>query len=204
VTTPYSAENPFERLEALENATYEVPGYAFSRLVPEVFDEQHHISPSMAYIMELTDEEEQKFNTFLDETVNQIRNIEREKVSIKTGRDGVETIIISSFKDQGNDFRADLLNHIEDDLGHERRQIFEMITINQPSTFANYGQESIVLKNPQVELLNGHREIVTLEVGTILDEGTGNERFEGGEVTLTPNAFRKRYGHLYELDGLSK
>lgn len=200
VTVPYSRDEPLTRLEALEKVRYQVPGYAFAHLVPEVFNRENHISPSMSYIMELSDDEEQSFNKLLDNSVEKIREIESKLVQVEKGKDGMATIVVPSFSDAGNTVRTELLEHIESNLGHERRQIFEMIMINQPAAFGGYGERSLALKNPEFELVNGHRKIITLQVGTIVDAGTDDERFEGIERTFVPEAFEKRYGHLFELE----
>jgi len=156
VSLPYLPEDPFPRLEALENAHYQVPGYALAHLVPQVFDANNHISPSMSYIMELSDEEEQSFNALLDRSIEKIRKIENELAEIQMSEDGTETVVVSSFTDDGNVIRGGLLNEIESQLGYERRQIFEMVMINQPAAFGSYGEKSLALKDPQFELVDGH------------------------------------------------
>jgi len=199
VKVRYDSEDPFPRLEALEKAQYSVPGYAFANLVPHLFDDENHISSSMSYLMGLSDDEEQQFNALLDQVEVNIKQAEGESVSVKQELSGGETLVLPAFPDSGNAIRKTLLERIETDFGYERRQLFEMILINQPTAFGNYGQKDLALRNPQFELVNGHRKVITLEMGTLVDAGTEDERFEGVERAFSLEAFKKRFGHLYEL-----
>jgi len=200
VKVRYDSEDPFPRLEALEKAQYSVPGYAFANLVPYLLDDENHISSSMSYLMGLSDDEEQQFNVLLDEVAGNIKQVEGKSVSVKQELSGGETLVLPAFPDSGNAMREALLERIETDLGYERRQLFEMILINQPAAFGNYGQKDLALRNPQFELVNGHRKVITLEMGTLVDAGTKDERFEGIERAFSLEAFKKRFGHLYKLD----
>lgn len=197
---PYNPANPVERLQSLERVRYNVPGSAFTRLVGKIFDENDNISASMSSLMELSLDESDYFNGILDDTAAQIREIEAQAVSGQLEPNGELTLVIPSFTDRGAAIRSQLLNQIENELGPDRRYMFEMMLLQKPSSFGSFGSEPMAVRNPMFEMANGWREIVTIDIGKMVDVGTEDERFEGVRKSYQLEAFRKRYGHFFKLD----
>ncbi|MEO0793872.1 MAG: hypothetical protein AAFX93_01845 [Verrucomicrobiota bacterium] len=196
----FDPDNPVERLQALETVRYELPGSAFNRLVPDAFDDEHHISAEMRALMDLSEEETEQLNGMLDRSMMELRAIEEAQVVARVGKNGELTFTIPPYPDQGLKVRAALLRNIESGLGESRRHLFEMMLIQKPSSFGNFGKDTIAVRNPTFETVNGWREIVTIQVGKMVDIGTEDERFEGVERAFLPAAFQKRYGHFFDFE----
>ncbi len=73
-----------------------------------------------------------------------------------------------------------------------------MMLLQKPSSFGSFGGEAVAVRNPAFETVNGWRQIVTIDMGKIVDAGTSDERFEGVRKAYQLEAFLKRYGHLFE------
>lgn len=200
VDIPYDPTNPVERLQALEKMRYNVPGSAFSRLVENTFNRNNYISAPVSALMELSIDESDHLNRILDDTVSKMRAIEAQLVYDRVEPNGDVTLVIPSFSDAGLEIRDQLLLRIENELGSDRRHILEMMLLQKPSSFGNFGGEPMAVRNPRFESVNGWREMVTIDIGKIVDAGTDDERFEGVQKVYQLGAFKKRYGHLFVFE----
>lgn len=197
---PYDPSDAVKRLQALEKVRYNVPGSAFTRMVDDVFDESDNISASMSAVMELSLAESDRFNELLDDAVARIREIETQAVHERIEPNGDVVLVIPAFEESGAEIRRQLLSGIEGELGSDRRHIFEMMLLQKPSSFGNFGGAPMAVRNPVFETVNGWREIVTIDIGKILDAGTADERFEGVRKAYQRDAFLKRFGHFFEFE----
>jgi hypothetical protein len=200
IDVPYDREDPIKRLQALEKLRYDLPGSAFTRLVDKTFNHNGNISASLSAIMELSIDEADKFNEILSETLNKISEIEAELCTEKLDNNGDVIFTIPSFPENGSQIRSELLENIKEKLGKDRSTIFEMVLLQKPSSFGNFGATSVVFKNPRFEIVNGRHKIVTIEIGKIVDAGTDDERFEGVRKAYNLEAFKKRFGLLFEIE----
>lgn len=200
IDVPYDKEDPIRRLQALEKLRYDLPGSAFTRLVDNAFNHNGNISASLSAIMELSMDEADKFNEILDETLNKISENEAELCTEKLETNGDLILTIPSFSENGSKIRSELLENLQEELGKDRSAIFEMILLQKPSSFGNFGATPIVFRNPRFETANGRHKIVTIDIGKIVDAGTDDERFEGVQKAYNIEAFKKRFGRLYEIE----
>lgn len=199
VDVPYDAADPIKRLQALEKLRYNLPGSAFTRLVKNAFNDNENISASLSAIMELSMDEVDQFNEILDETLRIIGEYEANLYTEKIDTNGDVFLTIPPFAKNGLQIRNDLLAKISENLGKDRSNLFEMILLQKPSSFGNFGAQSIVLRNPRFEMVNGRHEIVTVDIGKIVEIGTEDERFEGIQKAYKLETFKKRYGKLFKL-----
>ena len=195
----YDPSKPIERLQALEKVRYSLPGSAFTRLVEDPFDNNGEISASMNALMELSADESDVLNQIFEETVLKIRDRESELFSKRASLNDDTILVIPAYSEQGRGIRKSLLDRVGAELGAKRRYLLEMMMLQKPTSFGNFGDHPTAFRNPRFETVNGWREIVTIDMGKLVDAGTEDERFEGVQKVFHLDAFKKRFGHIFEI-----